>query len=378
MMMFYLPAILLSLAVLAVLIVSANRSSHQVNPVCKVQEQKTLIRIYRQQLTACPEQKSELDYQLYHALKALQAQEQPLSRRLPLWCYPALALVISAVFFLWKIHAGEPFYAWQQYIKPLQPALLRSQYLNDFSALAHENPLLYCQALQQRIDRRERRQLNALGYCYSAYKDYPAAAEVYARLYHLFPDDREAAFNYAQTSLFARPNQGMSAKTEHILQAQADTNPYAKILLAAGYTQSGKAAQAKILWAQLRHELTPEHPLYHLIPPTQLPATSAESPLITVTIAPDLLKNLPADARLFITAAEPGARIPLAARSLPPQARQTVQFSDRDSMTGRVFSDYKRLTYRAILSASAKVSGKRLAETETTTDTNTPLTLALP
>ena len=134
------------------------------------------------------------------------------------------------------------------------------------------------------------------------------------------------------------------------------------------------------LWGELRRELAPEHPLYRLIPAdSDTPsANTANAPTITVHIHPDTLASLPPTARLYVSASLPGERMPLAVRATAPALTQTLQLTDRDSMTGESLGSRPQLTYRAILSADGNVSGQRLAEKEHTASGNATLTLELP
>ena len=171
----------------------------------------------------------------------------------------------------------------------------------------------------------------------------------------------------------------MPPDIETILRSQSSQNPLAKILLAAGYTQSGKKNLAAPLWGELRRELAPEHPLYRLIPADGDAAEpAANAPTITVHIHPDTLASLPPTARLYVSASLPGERMPLAVRATAPALTQTLQLTDRDSMTGESLGSRPQLTYRAILSADGNVSGQRLAEKERTASGDATLTLELP
>jgi len=79
-----------------------------------------------------------------------------------------------------------------------------------------------------------------------------------------------------------------------------------------------------------------------------------------------------------VSASLPGERMPLAVRATAPALTQTLQLTDRDSMTGESLGSRPQLTYRAILSADGNVSGARLAEKERTASGNATLTLELP
>ena len=105
---------------------------------------------------------------------------------------------------------------------------------------------------------------------------------------------------------------------------------------------------------------------------------AANAPTTTVHIHPDTLATLPASARLYISASLPGERMPIAVRATTPALTQTLQLTDRDSMTGESINTHPQLTYRAILSADGNVSGQRLAEKQTTARGDATLTLDLP
>ena len=281
-----------------------------------------------------------------------------------------MLLASACALLLWQLADHANSRRWYELTRELAPVLLRSQYLGEIAQIPAESLTIYCQALQQRIDRSDPQQLATLARCYNRDNQYPIAADIDAAL----------ALDYAQTSLFAHPDRPMPPDIETILRAQSGQNPLAKILLAAGYTQSGKKNLAAPLWGELRRELAPEHPLYRLIPAdSDTPsANTANAPTITVHIHPDTLTSLPPTARLYVSASLPGERMPLAVRATAPALTQTLQLTDRDSMTGESLGSRPQLTYRAILSADGNVSGQRLAEKEHTASGNATLTLELP
>ena len=375
---YYLPPLLLTLAALTPLLRARQRHT-AANTADNRNEQRALIAAWREQNTADPANQDEHDYRLYHALKNLRAGKAAPAARAPRWHIPAMLLASACALLLWQLTDHANSRRWHDLTSQLAPVLLRSQYLGEIEQIPAESLIIYCQALQQRIDRSDAQQLATLARCYNRDNQYPVAADIYARARKLAPNDTALALDYAQTSLFAHPDRPMPPDVETILRSQSSQNPLAKILLAAGYTQSGKKNLAAPLWGELRRELAPDHPLYRLIPAdgdTAEPAANA--PTITVHIHPDTLASLPPTARLYVSASLPGERMPLAVRATAPALTQTLQLTDRDSMTGESLGSRPQLTYRAILSADGNVSGQRLAEKQTTARGDATLSFELP
>ena len=375
---YYLPPLLLTLAALTPLLRARQRHT-AANTADNRNEQRALIAAWREQNTADPTNQDEHDYRLYHALKNLRAGKPAPAARAPRWHIPAMLLASACALLLWQLADHANSRRWHDLTSQLAPVLLRSQYLGEIEQIPAESLTIYCQALQQRIDRDDAGQLATLARCYARDNQYRVAADIYARARRLNPGDDALALDYAQTRLFAHPGEAMPADVETILRSQSSQNPLAKILLAAGYTQSDKKDLAAPLWAELRRELAPDHPLYRLIPADGDAAEpAANAPTITVHIHPDTLATLPASARLYISASLPGERMPIAVRATTPALTQTLQLTDRDSMTGESLATHPQLTYRAILSADGNVSDARLAEKEHTASGNATLTLELP
>ena len=376
---YYLPPLLLTLAALAPLLRASLRRP-AAPPADSKGEQRALIAAWREQSAADPANQDEHDYRLYHELKNLRDGKPARAARPPRWMIPAMLLAAAAALLLWQLNDTTNHRRWYDLTRQLAPVLQRSQYLGDIENIPAESLAIYCQALQQRIDRDDAGQLATLARCYARDNQYRIAADIYARARRLNPGDDALALDYAQTRLFAHPGEAMPADVETILRRQSGQNPLAKILLAAGYTQSDKKDLAAPLWAELRRELAPDHPLYRLIPAdSDTPsANTANAPTITVHIHPDTLASLPPTARLYVSASLPGERMPLAVRATAPALSQTLQLTDRDSMTGESLGSRPQLTYRAILSADGNVSGTRVAEAETTAAGDAAVLLELP
>ena len=316
---YLLPPLLLTLLALLPLLRAAHRRYAPADPAA---EQRALIAAWR--AADDPAGQDERDYRLYHELKNLRDGKAAPAARAPRWHIPAMLLASAAALLLWQLADHANSRRWHDLTAQLAPVLLRSQYLGEIAQIPAESLTIYCQALQQRIDRSDPQQLATLARCYNRDNQYPIAADIYA--------------------------------------------------------QSGKKNLAAPLWGELRRELAPEHPLYRLIPAdSDTPsANTANAPTITVHIHPDTLASLPPTARLYVSASLPGERMPLAVRATAPALTQTLQLTDRDSMTGESLGSRPQLTYRAILSADGNVSGARLAEKEHTASGNATLTLELP
>ena len=223
-------------------------------------------------------------------LKNLRDGKPARAARSPRWHIPLMLFAAAAALLLWQLNDTTNHRRWYDLTRQLAPVLQRSQYLGDIENIPAESLAIYCQALQQRIDRDDAGQLATLARCYARDNQYRIAADIYARARRLNPGDDALALDYAQTRLFAHPGEAMPADVETILRRQSSQNPLAKILLAAGYTQSDKKDLAAPLWAELRRELAPDHPLYRLIPADGDTAeAAAHAPTITVHIHPDTL-----------------------------------------------------------------------------------------
>ena len=291
-----------------------------------------------------------------------------------------MLLASAAALLLWQLADHANSRRWHDLTAQLAPVLLRSQYLGEIAQIPAESLTIYCQALQQRIDRSDPQQLATLARCYNRDNQYPIAADIYARARKLAPNDAALRPRLRPNQPLCPPRPPHAAGHRNHPARTKRAESARQILLAAGYTQSGKKNLAAPLWGELRRELAPEHPLYRLIPAdNDTPsANTANAPTITVHIHPDTLASLPPTARLYVSASLPGERMPLAVRATAPALTQTLQLTDRDSMTGESLGSRPQLTYRAILSADGNVSGARLAEKEHTASGNATLSFDLP
>ena len=371
----------LAFAVLLLLWVGSARSKQQAdNPDADI---AALIAHHDAHPADSAEAQAEAEHRLYHEIRQLQHSASA-QQRMPWWIALLAPLLLAGVTFLWYVPlGGHIVLGWHSLQQQLAPALSRSLYLGDLPQAVSETGMhTYCQSLQTRVDRTDPDQLDTLGQCYSQYGNHAAAADVYRQLRRLLPNDKHAALSYAQASLFADPDQGMSREVENLLVHLYAENPddtLTGILLATAYTRGGEDAKALPVWQTLKARTPQTHEFYSLIERTEAqlaarnntaasPAGETPAPAttdantITVTIPPALLARLPEGAQLFVMLAAKDNPMPLAVQKHDPRETQSITFHEADSMTGAEFLQRDDLVVRAILSASGDVTGERLGE----------------
>ena len=163
---YYLPPLLLTLAALAPLLRASLRRP-AAPPADNQSEQRALIAAWREQSAADPANQDEHDYRLYHALKNLRAGKAAPAARAPRWHIPAMLLASTCALLLWQLADHANSRRWHDLTAQLAPVLQRSQYLGDIENIPAESLAIYCQALQQRIDRDDAGQLATLARCYA-------------------------------------------------------------------------------------------------------------------------------------------------------------------------------------------------------------------
>ena len=369
--------------------------------IAREEEARRLIAQYQEHSDADkdPQGKSERDYRLYQELAALLGKDNggaqgKLSGIIYLLVPACFCLAIMA----WQLRGGAEMQRWQGlyrsigaeiaqhtiYGKNLLDQAAFRQNINQrvnssgfFPAGSRHTPLLvYCQALQRQLDRSDIIQLDALGHCYSELGLFELAAPVYDRIDHLQPDAEQP------------PAPEVMQKLHKLLVVEPD-NSLALLFLASAYQQHQQMDKALSLWQQLLTLLPQDDPLYPAIrqaadkarqqldsgsvsqeqnisgdnPHTQNQANTAanKSYAVSISIAPEILAQLPATARLFLIIAPAGQKMPLAVKMLPPQAAQDINISDADSMAGASLSEYPQLVIRALLSPSGTVGDNAVA-----------------
>ncbi|MDO5091325.1 MAG: hypothetical protein Q4D61_07230 [Cardiobacteriaceae bacterium] len=385
--------LLFGLAVLLILFAAARRAP-AANIAADDADIAALIAEHDAQTFASDDERHDAEHRLYHAIRHIEQQRQR-AQRMPLLPVILAPLLLFAASWLWYAQLGGNFALhWQQLTDKLAPALTRSQHLGDLPQTLDEQALhTYCQALQSRIERTDREQLQTLGSCYSQYGNHAAALSVYQRLLHLAPDDNRTALQYAQASLFAHPDQPMRADVEAILTRLYRDNPddtLTGILLATAYTRAGERDKALPVWQQLKNRTAADHPFHDLIKRSeaQLAAQSddTENPPsegirerpATIVIPPARLATLPDSAQLFVMLSGADNPVPLAVQKLDPRERQTVRFTRDHSMSGSPFLDRDDLILRAFISADGSASGEKLGDIRQNFHLDTHPTLEFP
>lgn len=355
-----------------------------------------LIADHHTQTFATEEERAAREYHLYHAIAQLRRNAGRQSR-LPLWTWALAPVLLAAVTWIWYVPLGGHFAERRlQLDHQLASATSRSQHLGELPQNIEAQAMhAYCQTLQSRIERSDPDQLDTLGQCYVQYGNYPAAADVYRHLMRLEPQNDHAALQYAQASLFAHPDQTMSADVEAILTRlyrQNRNDTLTGILLATAYTRAGDTARAQPLWQQLKADTDPAHPLYSLIDSTAAqmtdktdttsPASAATNGIqersLTVRIPQTLLAELPESSQLFVSLAGKDSPMPLAVQKLPPQSEQRITFRAENSMTGAEYLNRDDLVLRAFISADGSVTGEKLGDLRQDFHLDTHPTLEFP
>lgn len=392
--------------------------------IAREEEARRLIAQYQEHSDADkdPQGQSERDYRLYQELAALLGKgnsgaQGKLSGIMYLLVPACFCLAIMA----WQLRGGAEMQRWQGlyrsigaeiaqhkiYGKSLLDQAAFRQNINQqvnssgfFPAGSSHTPLLvYCQALQRQLDRSDIIQLDALGHCYSELGLFELAAPVYDRIDHLQPDATNHILAWVQAKTLANPEQPPAPEVMqklHKLLAVEPDNSLALLFLASAYQQHQQMDKALPLWQQLLTLLPQDDPLYPAIrqaadkarqqldsssasqeqnissdnPHTQNQANASanKSYAISVSIAPEILAQLPATARLFVIIAPAGQKMPLAVKMLPPQAAQDINISDADSMAGASLSEHPQLVIRALLSPSGTVGDNAAYLLETAAD----------
>lgn len=381
--------ILFGLAVLLYLLSAKNRASSAT--LSRDADIAALIAEHDAQTFTSDEEREESEYRLYHAIRHIERLRNN-AQRLPLPLFAIAPLLLLGASWLWYAQLGGNFALhWQALATRLQPAITRSLYLGELPQGLDEQAMhTYCQALQSRINRSENEQLATLGQCYSQYGNHAAALPVYQYLLRRTPNDDRIALQYAQASLFANPDQAMSAEVEAILVRLYQANPedtLTGILLATAYTRADDRERALPVWRQLKARTASDHPFYDLIARSEAQlsgnretgdsSTIQERP-VSVRIPAALLARLPGNSQLFVMISSKDNPMPIAVEKLDPREMQTIRFTSEHSMSGGSFLERDDLVLRAFLSADGTVTGERLGEVRQDFHLDTHPTLEFP
>lgn len=242
--------------------------------------------------------------------------------QLPRYVRPLLLMLVALVGLGWWQLSGQYYFRWRQLTAGLETDLNRSQHLGQLPPWLGENGLIFCLALQERINATDRDQLEHLGHCFVQGHFYGEARQVYQRLLQLSPNSQKYRLAFAQSDIFSGGR--LSAGTEEMLQGLVKEGQQgAQLLLATAYEEEGRSADALALWQSLE-ALDPHSTLGQL----------AAQPLarfrrtVNLQLTAETRAALPANALIFLTLEQEGKII--AQRLLPLLASQQVQFTAAD------------------------------------------------
>lgn len=300
------------------------------------------------------------------------------NKRLPIPALLILLFSLLSVFYFWLNKSGHYAYQWEILKNQLDSPIQRAIYLNNLPDLSQtENPLIFCQALQENINRENDEEIAVLARCYTASGAYNQAIQAYKQLTRENPQNNEYRFDLAQNQLFLRPNAPILPETEALLKQVIETDKnhlLAKMLLAAAYEKSNRPAEALPLWTEIAPQIPESDPLHDYIKQRLTPQFQ-----INQTI--DLkvkTENLPPEALIFITIGTPNQPFPpLMAKALPILPQQKVEFNQQDMMQNTPLNADTELLIRAFISADGTIKGEKLATFEQVIKINTKVEIEL-
>ncbi|MDO4435529.1 MAG: hypothetical protein Q4B71_03810 [Cardiobacteriaceae bacterium] len=349
-----LPFVLLALVV-GIWIVRPLRSTSLL-PINSEHSLKALLHHYQAQTHLSAE---ERDYRLYHELRHLREAKQTKQKNLPALAYALLFINLLAGLGLWYSLSGAQHQQWQNLIQALDQPLKRAQFLHEPLNITGINPLVFCQALQERVDRTQRQQLHTLGLCYFQHQAYDHAQSIYAQLVRRYPTEGVYRLYHIQSQLFRDPERPISPTLETQLKAYVADYPddvLAQVLLAAAYERAGRADEAKALWQILAQTLPQDHPLSAQI---QSRVTTFQLNTL-ITLSPERQSALPKEARLFLVLSRKDQPIPpVAVKVLPIQAEQSASISHNDLMLSQSFDPRAEYQITAFVSEDGSTKGTR-------------------
>lgn len=320
-------------------------------------ERKALWQHYQTQTHLSPE---ERDFRLYHEWQNWREQNQTqASKRLPWLAYGLLLLNTAVGAGIWYGMSGGHQHQWQALLDVVEQPLRRSQFLNEPLNINGINPLVLCQALQERIDRDQRQQLHTLGQCYFQHQAYEHAHTIYTQLTRRYPEQSAYRAFALQAELFRDPERPISATLEAKFKSYIADYPddtLIPVLLAAAYERAGRQPEAHQQWQQLAATLPESHPLYQEVQNRAFRfSLNAE-----ITVSPELQSALPKEARLFLVLSRINQPTPpLAVKILPIEPQQSALLSSDDLMLSQAYDREADYHLTAFISEDGSTSGKR-------------------
>lgn len=246
---------------------------------------------------------------------------------LPLLWAPLLALALALALGGWWTLSGAHYQRWQELTAPLAQPLNRARYLGELPDWLDANPLVFCVALQERVNRQDPAELATLGRCYQRGALPALARPVYARLVQLEPNSGAHQLALAQLDLLGQ-QQPLDAAGEARLQKLIAEHPTeadaARLLLAAAYERAGRSAEALPLWQRLAPRLPAGSEMKRLVEAR----LAAFRQTVKITVQPETLASQPANALLFLELRQ-GDKT-LARRVLPLLPEQEALFEAGD------------------------------------------------
>ncbi len=258
------------------------------------------------------EQYTELQLMLNDDLQAV-SEVKPAGKQ-GRWIIPMLAILLPTVSLLIYLILGDT--------HAQQKAELQANELK-----AAENISQMVSKLEQRLTQSpdDSEGWKMLGRSFSYLQQYQKAANAYAQLYRLQPDDIETMLQYANNLAMARNGRVAgepAALLDKVLQREPN-NPNALWLMGMGKAEEGRFADAKQYWQKLlsllpadSESLPQVRQMLAALDAEQAKQQSVSTPVdinIQVDIDPKLKTNLPSNTTVFIYAqAVNGPKMPLA------------------------------------------------------------------
>lgn len=258
------------------------------------------------------EQYTELQLMLNDDLQA--TTETKLAAKQGRWIIPMLAILLPTVSLLIYLILGDT--------HAQQKAELQANEVK-----ASENISQMVSKLEQRLAQTpdDSEGWKMLGRSYSYLQQYQKAANAYAQLYRLQPDDTETMLQYANNLAMARNGRvaGEPATLlDKVLQREPN-NPNALWLIGMAKAEEGRFVEAKQYWQKLLNLLPADseslpqvQQMLAAVDAEQAKQQSVGNPVdiaVQVDIEPQLKVNLPTNTTVFIYAqAVNGPKMPLA------------------------------------------------------------------
>lgn len=214
----------------------------------------------------------------------------------------------------------------------------------------------------------------SLGLAFLQAQEGRLAQQALARAVEIKPYDQDIAMTYAQASIMMQQS-SMDPMARAILQrilADQPNHQGALLMMGMGSLKQGDNATALELLKQLQSLRASQNPsqsdsaadarIASLIAQAEQTAPTRVAGLyqLEISVPDEILRQLPADATLFISAREPqGMPMPIAARRVPWQGgRMTLALADEHSLSAeRRLSQFEQVVLQARISTDGTATG---------------------